>query len=1250
MTISWVPLHVHSQYSILDASAPVAVLAKRAADFQIPALALTDHGNMFGAVEFFKACKGVGVKPIIGCEVYVAPGPRHEKRRIAGSKTAFHLVLLAKNEEGYHNLCKLSSAGYLEGFYYNPRVDKEVLKKHSSGLVCLSACLSGRVAVLAATGDLEAMEEEALWYKDLFGEDYYLELQRHHMTEADLDKDGMLQESWVYRKYEEFIAAQDKANLAIVDLANKHDIKYVATNDTHYIDRSDWKAHEILINVQTGEPCEIWEKDSLGNNKRRIPNPRRHIYSSHEMYFKSPEQMANLFADVPDAITNTVEVAEKCYMELDFKTKHYPVYWPENLNREEASEETRSQEVAAFLRRLCSEGIDRRYTEERLAEVKKVYPDKDPLDVVKERLEYELEIIISKSLADYLLIVYDFINWAKRNDVPVGPGRGSGAGSVVLYLIGITDIEPLRFNLFFERFINPERLSYPDIDVDICMERRYRVADYVLKKYGKESVAQIITFGTMKARMAVKDVGRVLSVPLSKVNEIVKLIPDDLNITIDKALEVDTDLQRMYDEDADTKGILDMARVLEGSIRNTGIHAAGAIICGDAITNHVPVCIAKDSELAVSQFSMKPVESVGMLKVDLLGLKTLTSIRYAVQSVKENHAVDIDWGELPLDDSATFALLNQGRTFGVFQLESGGMQDLARRLHLDKFEEIIAMISLYRPGPMDMIPSYVDRKLGREEIEYDHPWLEDILKETYGIMVYQEQVMQIASKLASYSLGEGDILRKAMGKKIMEEMSKQRVKFREGAIANGISEDVATGIFDKMEKFAAYGFNKSHAAAYGYVSYVTAYLKANYPKEWMAALLTSDRDDITKVAKIINECQNMGITILPPDVNEANEYFTATEEGIRFAMTAIKGVGSSVVEAIVEERQKTGPYSGLYEFIRRVDPKRVGKKNVENLVYAGCFDFTGWQREAMIQSIESMFNVADKKRRDEDVGVISLFNLMGSDEAQERFTEAPVVKNALPKSRLLAYEKELLGFYVTGHPLDAYREMLPGLSCVPLKTLAEQSPGAVARVACIIDTVAVRLSAKTQRKFAILKIDDGSDKYELPIWSDLYEENNALIQESRLIYAVLQLEESSPDVRFSCKWVGDLTAINKYVISLCDKAYDKAKLQRDRFNTRNKSKNNNSRKENKVKVEKKEEIPQRSLLEVSIDLDKCRLSHIMALKESFRKNSGDIPVKINFLAKDKRFATLDIDMQWGVKDDDNLIKQLAKMSAVVAVK
>lgn len=1231
----WVPLHVHSQYSILDALASVEAIAEKSHAFGFPAVALTDHGNLFGAVDFYKACKEAKVKPLIGCEVYVAPESRFDKKKEYGAKSAFHLGLIAKNREGYRNLCKLTSSGFLEGFYYHPRIDKELLKQHSEGLVCLSGCLSSSISHEALHGTWESLIQEIEWYRSLFGDDFYMELQRHQMTDELLRQDGLHQESWLLQYYHDFIARQTKVNEQLIKAAQKLGVKIVATNDSHYIERSEWQAHEILLNIQSGEPCEIWEKDALGNPKYKVPNPKRRVYASHELYFKSGEEMQALFADLPEAISNTLEVAEKCQLELDFKTRHYPVYIPPNLEKKEFNKEEQSKAVEEYLWQLCREGIPKRYTPERLAKVQEIYPGRDPLQVVEERLKYEMNVIVPKGMSDYLLIVWDFIHWAKTHGIPMGPGRGSGAGSIVLYLIGVTDIEPLRFFLFFERFINPERISYPDIDVDICMDRRPEVINYVLHKYGKDNVAQIITFGTMKARMTIKDVGRVLSVPLAKVNDIAKLVPEDLNITLAKALEKDPDLRRLAEEDEEARRIMEIGQILEGSIRNTGIHAAGIIISAQPLTDLIPICTAKDSEMPATQYSMKPVEMVGMLKVDFLGLKTLTAIQMTVTNIAKATGVTIDWVNLPLDDKPTFDLLNQGRTLGVFQLESGGMQDLARHLHLDKFEEIIAVGALYRPGPMDMIPSFIERKHGREAIENDHPWMQEILAETYGIMVYQEQVMQIASKLANFSLGEGDVLRRAMGKKDLEQMATQREKFRLGALKNEIDETISMAIFDKMEKFASYGFNKSHAAAYGFLSYVTAFLKANYPKEWMAALMTCDSHDLSKVAKFIREAHQMGIAILPPDVNEAGTTFLASSSGIRFAMAGIKGVGEGVVETILQERERGGKFDSLHHFLKRIDPKKIGKKTIEALIDAGGFDFTNWSRDALQIAFEPMFEQVIAEKKESSQGYMSLFSLMGESK-EDQFKEPPVVKHPRSSYQLLLKEKELLGFFLTGHPMDSYRSILERLACTTFSDALDMDHDAVFRSAFFIESVNIRLSNKTQKKFAILMVSDGYESVELPVWSELYEEKSHLLKENQLLYAVLQVDKRNDLPRFSCRWLDDLTQANEAMINDCDRAFDKAKHQVSRgFMPKGPPK--------PPKVIEPVEKPG-APLSIKLDLDKIRLSHILALQGLFQKHRGPTAVHIEFSAQSQPHATLQIDSKWGIKISDTFHKELSELN------
>ena len=729
------------------------------------------------------------------------------------------------------------------------------------------------------------------------------------MSDQALIDDGVKNQTWLLQKMLSANQLEKDLETLLLKASDEYGIQCVATNGIYYLEKQDFRAHEILVNVATGEPCEVFERDDYGKIGERFLNPKRRVMDSYEHYFKSSEQMLELFSDMPEALDLSGCIANQCNVELDFNNKYYPVFIPPELEGKEFSEKDRKSLSQKYLKDLCYNNIESRYTQKRLDKVHEYFPNKTPLEVVKERLEYELGVIFSKEMGDYLLIVYDFIAWAKGRGIPVGPGRGSGAGSIILYLIGITDIEPLRFQLFFERFINPERISYPDIDVDICMHRRSEVIEYTINKYGLDKVAQIVTFGTMKAKMAIKDVGRMLSVPLAKVNTIAKLIPEDPAMTLDKALEIDRDLKEMFDNDEETRNLINIAKSLEGVVRNTGIHAAGVIISANPLIEHIPIFNAKDSQMAVTQFAMKPVEAVGMLKIDFLGLKTLSSIQNAVDIIKLQHGHEINWSDLNLSDQKTFDLLNQGRTQGIFQLESSGMQELVKKMHIDAFEQIIAITALYRPGPMQMISSFISRKRGDEKIEYSHALLEDILKETYGIMVYQEQVMQLSQKLANYSLGEGDVLRRAMGKKDKSEMAKQKEKFCSGAEANKIDKKLALDIFEKVERFASYGFNKSHAAAYAYLSYVTAYLKANWPKEWMAAQMTCDITDLSKVTRHIIEAKIMDLEILAPDVNESREVFTSTQGGIRFALCAIKGVGKGLVDEIVHERSKNGGFN-----------------------------------------------------------------------------------------------------------------------------------------------------------------------------------------------------------------------------------------------------------------------------------------------------------------------------------------------------
>lgn len=1233
--MSWVPLHCHSQYSILDATCSIKGLVTKAKEYELPALALTDHGNLYGAVDFYKECTKQGIHPILGSEVYVAPRSRFEKKRDQRTRVAHHLILLCKNDKGYRNLCLLSSLGFTEGFYYFPRIDKELLAAHAEGLVCLSACLSGSVARAALESE-EALRQELLWYQEVFKDDFFSEVQLHEMSDARL---ASMDEEWLKHDHRQFVEKQKKVNAAVLEMSQRLGIPSVITNDIHYINPEDWHAHEVLLNVQSGETVRIAKQNTY------IPNPKRKTYPSREYYFKSPEEMAALFPGRPDLLTNTLEVANRCDLKLDLSTKHYPVYIPESLKEGSYSEEERYQATSQFLMELCEQGLSK-YTPDKLSHIARKFPSQDPLELVKKRLKSESEVIISKGMSDYLLIVWDIINWAKANNIPVGPGRGSGAGSVMLFLLGITEIEPIRFDLFFERFINPERISYPDIDIDICMAGRERVINQAIARYGKDNVAQIITFGTMKAKMAIKDVGRALDVPLAKVNHLARHIPD-LNATISKSLEGESDLHQLYTSDPEAAQVIDMARQLEGCVRNTGVHAAGVIMCGEPLTSHIPICISKDSSMITTQYSMKPVESVGMLKIDFLGLKTLTSIQLALSAIHKRTGVLLEMASLPLDDTTTFAMLHHGKTMGVFQMESKGMQELAKNLRPDTFEEIIAIGALYRPGPMDMIPSFIDRKHGREVIEYDHPLLEPILKETFGIMVYQEQVMQIAGSLANYSPGEGDVLRRAMGKKDVEQMIQERSKFCERACNNGINSLLASTIFDKMEKFASYGFNKSHAAAYGLITYTTAYLKANYPKEWLAALLTSDSDDIDKVGKLIHEAHTMGIQILPPDINESGIEFIATDQGIRFAMGAIKGVGKGLVESILEEREHNGPYQSIVDFINRSDLKKVSKKQTENLIDAGCFTVFEPNRDIAIAILNAIYDGIAKEKKEAATGVMTFFSLGGM---RQEISCTPSVGQVVerPKRELLRREKELLGIYLTEHPMDAVKPILHKLSVVHYVDFEGLPHGSVIRTVFIIEHFTTKLSAKGQRKFAILRVSDSTSSYELPIWPEMFAEQQELIEEDRLIYAVLSIDKREESLRLSCRWMHDLATVDERVIQECDAMFDRIKLQAQCI-AYAKDKSREVKMSDK-KSDKKIEVKGPSVT-LMLQLDQLRHSHLCTLKKILHKYKGSQVFLLQFVKGDRKIASItpDADFALSASSLPQLQKELQQANLPITI-
>ena len=954
--MSFVHLHLHTQYSLLDGAIRIDDLVKKAKECNMPAVAITDHGNMFGAIEMYKACKKNGIKPIIGCEFYVAPRSRLDKDGRIDSEPN-HLILLAMNNIGYKNLVKLCSIGYTEGFYYKPRIDMEVIKKYNEGLICLSACIAGGLSRKIINGDIEGAKDMLKEYLDVFGKErYFLELQDNKLREQIL------------------------VNQRLIEFSNEFGVELVATNDCHYLNKEDYDFHEVLLCIQT---------------RKTLNDEDRLRFKVNEFYVKTPDEMRDAFKNVPSAIENTLKIADMCNVELEFGHTILPEFKiDENITHLE------------YFKRKCYEGIDKRYK-------------KEDYEKVKERLDYEISIIDKMGYIDYFLIVADFINYAKSQGIPVGPGRGSGAGSIAAYLIGITDIDPLRFDLIFERFLNPERVSMPDFDVDFCYERRQEVIDYVSNKYGKDHVAQIITFGTMAARAAIRDVARVLDIPYQKADMTAKMVPHNLKITIDKALQENSELRKMYEEDIETKKIIDISKKIEGLPRQASTHACGVVITKEPVVNYVPL-YENDGQIS-TQYTMTTLEELGLLKMDFLGLRTLTVISDTKKLVKKIRGIDVDFGKY--DDKETYKMLTQGKTIGVFQMESPGFRKMMMKMEPDCIDDIIVMISLYRPGPMDQIPRYIKNKNNKDHIEYTHKSLEDILRPTYGCMVYQEQVMQIFRKLAGYSLGRADIVRRAMGKKKIDVMNKEREVFIQGAQKNGIDNESANKIFDEMAEFAKYAFNKSHAAAYAVVAYQTAYLKCHYPNEFMAAFMNSFIGNQNKIPIYINECREMGIEALRPDINESYLKFAVINGKIRFALNSIKNVGQSAIEDIIKERKLNGKYTSFLDFCQRVSSDTINKKCIESLIKAGCFDEIEKEcnRYDLLDNFESIIDGVNRTRKNNYVNQIDFFGEIEKDGESIKIEKSGRTPT---KKELLEMEKEMLGLYISGHPLDEYKDYI----------------------------------------------------------------------------------------------------------------------------------------------------------------------------------------------------------------------------------
>ncbi len=1167
MSDSFVHLHLHTEYSLLDGAVRIPALMKRAKEFGMPAVAMTDHGNLFAAVDFYKEAKKNGIKGIIGCEAYLAPGSMQERKEVTGRKRSSHLTLLAATNEGYTNLSKLITKGHLEGMYYKPRIDKEALAAHAKGLICLSGCISGEINEFITSDRPEEARRSLGQFIDIFGKDnFYLELHDHGM------------------------AQQARCKAQLIEWGKEFGVKTVAANDVHFLNKSDHESHDVMI-------C-------IGTNNLQVEQNR--LTYSEEVYFKTAEQMRLLFSDVPEACDATLEIAEKCNVSIHLDATsiaRYPLYDPpDGSDRNE------------YLRHLCLEGLARRYGRDRALND----------ETLHQRMDRELALLNEKNFTSYFLIVWDFINWAREQGIPVGPGRGSAAGSLVAYCLGITDIDPLRFQLVFERFLNPERVSPPDIDIDFCQTRRPEVIEYVRRKYGELTVSHIITFGTMGAKSVIRDVGRVLGWSYGDADRVSKLIPAELNMTLEKAVQMNPELKQQIATNDATADLWRHATFLEGITRNTGIHAAGIVIGAGPLDNFVPLTRGNEDEV-VTQFEMKPLTDLGMLKMDFLGLKTLTVIHEADGWIKKR-VPDFDLSMVELDDPKTFELLRKGETVAVFQMESGGMVNTCRRLGPDTIEEIIAILALYRPGPMQFIDDFIKRKKGEEPVVYPHPLLERIASETYGILVYQEQVQQAANLLAGYSLGQADVLRRAMGKKDAKEMGLQRKVFEEGCMkTNQIPPKQANEIFDLLERFAEYGFNKSHSAAYGIVTYRTAYLKANYPVEFMAGVLSYEVNNTDKIANFVTECQRMGILILPPDINKSDLKFSPeclngaeVPNSIRYGLSAIKNVGEGAMQAAIAERAAAGPFKSLEDFASRLDSKAVNKKMLDSLIKTGAFDFAGESRLDMFNRLDQVITSASAAQKDRRIGQASLFD----------FDVTPAPPKALPttgkkqaapinewtKSELIGFEKELLGFYVSGHPLDSYRGNFDSPKLTKIAAIEEITEKQTITVAGLILTCEVRYTKKDNRAFATLMIEDFTGTVEAMCWSEAYEKCKELLQPGSVVALRAACEK---DAR---------TELNRLTIR------DANPLKPKKINPA------------RPRDSEADDLPEPTAQTVLLKLDTRRhtakdVAHIRAI---ILQHPGKCFVKLQILQRDGTTVTLDAGEKFCVAQTVDLVRELAE--------
>ncbi len=1034
MSAEFTHLHLHTEYSLLDGAIRIPDLLDKCSEYGMESVAVTDHGVMYGALEFYTKAKKKGIKPIVGCEFYVAPESRLKKKPNDNGISAFHLVLLAMNQTGYRNLMKLASIASFEGFYYKPRIDKEVLAANNEGIIALSACLKGEIPWYISQNNMDLAREKALEYYTIFGDRLYFEIQ-----ENGIDK-------------------QVPINEGLMELGKEMNVKIVATNDCHYLNKNEAYAHEILLCIQTG---------------KTITDPKHFRFSSDEFYFKPAQQMKDCFAYCPEAIDTSMEIMERCNLELDLNNYYFPKF-PESEN----------ETLDSMFTKECWDGLEQRF-----ATMKKIGTYSEKVDKqYRERLQMEIDVINTMGFPGYFLIVADFINWAKDNDIPVGPGRGSGAGSLAAYCMRITNIDPIPYGLIFERFLNIERKSMPDFDVDFCQDRRGKVIDYVRDKYGgAEYVAQILTYGTMKARGVIRDVGRVMDIPFGEVDKIAKLVPDQLKMTIKKALEEEPKLLEEANRDPRVNELIQISQTLEGLARHTSTHAAGVVISPTPLVDYLPTCKGSKDE-PLTQYDMKHTEMTGLIKFDFLGLKTLTVIQKALNHIKSDKGIDLDIDTIPMDDPLTFELLCKGDAQGVFQLESPGMRELLVKMAPEQFTDLIALVALYRPGPLDsgMVDDFVRTKHGETEANYPLPQLKPVLEETYGVIVYQEQVMKIANILANYSLGDADILRRAMGKKIEEVMDAERLKFMKGARENNIPEDKAKYIFDLMAKFAGYGFNKSHSAAYALVTYQTAYLKAHYTAQFMAALLSCDMSNTDKVVLYISdECRNHGIDVLPPDINESMKDFTVKNDRIRFGLAAVKNVGESALDSIIDERETGGKFKSLSDFCCRVDSRKVNSRVIESLIKSGSFDSLGAKRSQLAAIIEKAMEMAKAVQRDKQSGQMSLFSVAPETQAAQTIDiPLPDIAEWSERQRL-ADEKETVGFYLSGHPLDNHLDDIRSIADTEIRQLAEMKDNLPVRVGGIIKSYRPHRSKKGD-PMAFLEIEDVFESTEVIVFPDAF--------------------------------------------------------------------------------------------------------------------------------------------------------------------